>query len=137
MGTCGLTEIEIVAYSRDITTGLSYLHSLRPKVFHRDIKPGNIILFQRPARGTCVLSGSEYSLVPQAKLADFGIAKVFEAETSGLGTATVIGTPHYFAPELCRGEIYDERADAWSLGCVMYEMMCLHKPFHRAEANLG
>jgi len=75
--------------------------------------------------------------LPRAKLADFGVAKVLESEASVAGTGTFIGTPHYLAPEIFRGELYDERADAWALGCVLYEMMCLHRPFHTSEANVA
>jgi len=120
----GMPEPEVVSYGSDIAAGLSYLHHLRPKILHRDIKPANILLF-------------EQEVLPRAKLADFGIAKILELETSMAGAATVIGTPHYFAPELCRGEQYDERADAWALGCILYEMLCLHRPFHQAEGNLA
>lgn len=122
----GMPETELVSYGSDIAAGLSYLHSLRPKILHRDVKPANILLF-----------ASQEALFPRAKLADFGIAKILELETSLAGAATVIGTPHYFAPELCRGEQYDERADSWALGCILYEMMCLHRPFHEAEGNLA
>eukprot|EP00435_Cladocopium_sp_Y103_P075277 s168_g55.t2 len=114
----GMPEPEVVSYGSDIAAGLSYLHHLRPKILHRDIKPANILLF-------------EEEVIPRAKLADFGIAKILELENSMAGAATVIGTPHYFAPELCRG------ADAWALGCILYEMLCLHRPFHQAEGNLA
>ncbi|CAE8733757.1 unnamed protein product [Polarella glacialis] len=129
----GLPEEEVVCYGFDIAAGLSHLHNLRPKVLHRDIKPANIVLFHGNKSG-----GKEARAhLPRAKLADFGIAKILELESSLAGCATVIGTPHYFAPELCRGEQYDERADAWALGCVLYEMLCLHRPFHKAEGNLA
>ncbi|CAE7747829.1 atg1, partial [Symbiodinium pilosum] len=75
--------------------------------------------------------------LPQAKLADFGVAKVLESEASTAGTATFIGTPHYLSPEVFRGEVYDERADAWALGCVIYEMVCQLRPFHRFESNVA
>eukprot|EP00931_Biecheleriopsis_adriatica_P100865 TRINITY_DN76107_c0_g1_i1.p1 TRINITY_DN76107_c0_g1~~TRINITY_DN76107_c0_g1_i1.p1 ORF type:complete len:704 (-),score=152.06 TRINITY_DN76107_c0_g1_i1:5-2116(-) len=128
----GLPEDEVICYGFDIASGLAHLHSLRPKVLHRDVKPANIVLF--PGRSD---SDEVRARLPRAKLADFGIAKILELETSVAGAATVIGTPHYFSPELCRGEQYDERADAWALGCVLYEMLCLHRPFHQAEGNLA
>eukprot|EP00927_Polykrikos_kofoidii_P080130 TRINITY_DN7700_c0_g1_i1.p1 TRINITY_DN7700_c0_g1~~TRINITY_DN7700_c0_g1_i1.p1 ORF type:complete len:744 (+),score=126.55 TRINITY_DN7700_c0_g1_i1:159-2390(+) len=121
---------ELVAYGRDLAAGLAHLHSLRPKVFHRDVKPGNVVLFAED---------SAFNKLgrPCAKLADFGIAKLLECEGSFADAATVVGTPHYFSPELCQGLYYDERADAWACGCVLYEMICLHRPFHRAEGNLA
>ena len=60
-----------------------------------------------------------------------------ETEASSAGTATFIGTPHYLSPEVFRGEIYDERADAWALGCVIYEMVCQVRPFHQFESNVA
>ena len=63
--------------------------------------------------------------------------QVLESEASTAGTATFIGTPHYLSPEVFRGEVYDERADAWALGCVIYEMVCQLRPFHRFESNVA
>ena len=60
-----------------------------------------------------------------------------ESEASTAGTATFIGTPHYLSPEIFGGGTYDERADAWALGCVLYEMMCFRRPFHFAEDNVA
>ena len=65
------------------------------------------------------------------------IWQVLESEASSAGTATFIGTPHYLSPEVFRGEVYDERADAWALGCVMYEMICQVRPFHQFEINVA
>ena len=115
-----------MAYTDDVAQGLSFLHQLRPKIFHRDVKPANILL--------CHSSGSR---PPRAKLADFGVAKVLESEASSAGTATFVGTPHYLSPEVFSGETYDEKADAWALGCVVYEMLCLCRPFHLAESNVA
>jgi len=63
--------------------------------------------------------------------------QVMESEASTAGTATFIGTPHYLSPEIFGGGTYDERADAWALGCVLYEMMCFRRPFHFAEDNVA
>eukprot|EP00438_Fugacium_kawagutii_P018949 Skav232076 [mRNA] locus=scaffold1176:632154:632687:+ [translate_table: standard] len=60
-----------------------------------------------------------------------------ESEASTAGTATFIGTPHYLSPEIFGGGTYDERADAWALGCVLYEMLCFLRPFHFAENNVA
>jgi len=126
----GLPEFEVVSYACDLAKALKHIHSLRPKVLHRDVKPANVVLFYPPADGS-------RRGVALAKLADFGIAKILETEGSFDGTATVIGTPHYLSPEICRGEAYDERSDIWAFGCVIYEMICLHRPFHHAEHNIA
>lgn len=127
----GLPELEVVSYGCDVAAGLAHIHSLNPKVLHRDVKPANVVLFPSADGATWDVG------TPRAKLADFGIAKVLEADGSLAGANTIIGTPHYFSPEICRGERYDERSDAWALGCVIYEMVCLHRPFHQAESNIA
>lgn len=124
----GLPEAEVVSFACDVAAGLAHIHALRPKVLHRDIKPANVVLF--PLTG--LVDGT-----PRVKIADFGIAKILESDNSFARAATVIGTPHYFSPEICRGEKYDERSDAWALGCVIYEMVCLKRPFHQAEGNIA
>lgn len=123
----GVPEVEATVYATDIASGLAYMHSLRPKIFHRDVKPANVVLFP---------SGCAKPRA-RAKLADFGISKILECEGSFAKAQTVIGTPHYFSPEMWCGEEYDERSDAWALGCVIYEMICLRRPFHRSESNLA
>ena len=90
---------------------LKYVHSCN--ILHRDLKTQNIML-----------SGPQQRTI---KLGDFGIAKVL-----GSGrdlAATVVGTPHYLSPELCQGHPYDQKSDIWALGCVLYELCTLHKPF--------
>jgi serine/threonine protein kinase len=92
---------------------------------HRDIKPENISLVESPEGET-------------VKVLDFGIAKVKEArmgEGQGLtltGTGVVIGTPQYMSPEQAmgkRGDELDGRADLYSLGIVMYQMLTADLPF--------
>lgn len=90
----------------------------RQHIIHRDIKPDNIILHST-ASGLRV------------KVLDFGIAKLRDDTASHLTqTGSVMGTPHYMSPEQCLGEELDNRADIYSVGVVLYEMLCGRVPFN-------
>ena len=85
-------------------------------IVHRDLKPDNIFLVEQPAKGI--------------KVVDFGIAKLTAtegdaAETAGItSTGSIVGTPHYMAPEQVFGERrIDYRADVWALGLLTYRML--------------
>ena len=99
---------------------LGYLH--RQNIVHRDLKPENILL-QRAVPGS--------SKPPQVKIADFGLAKLIGNEKV---TSTFCGTPQYFAPEVLgrresrRG--YDAACDMWSLGVILYILLCGYPPFY-------
>ena len=97
-----------------IAEGLACAHA--KGIVHRDLKPGNILL----THGARV------------KILDFGIAKMLES-APGLGTTPserltrsgeILGTKGYMAPEQARGESVDARADVFSFGCVLYQMLC-------------
>ncbi len=90
----------------------------RHNIIHRDIKPDNIIV-NVTATGLRV------------KVLDFGIAKLRDDVAGNLTqTGSILGTPHYMSPEQCLGEELDSRADIYSLGVVLYEMLCRRVPFH-------
>ena len=117
-----LPEPEAVAIVREICDALSYAHRLG--IVHRDIKPENILLFEG-----------------HATLADFGIARAvgsaWIAEGDRLTVAGhAIGTPAYMSPEQITAERdIDGRADIYSLGCVLYEMLTGRSPFAGASAG--
>ncbi|MEM6792502.1 MAG: protein kinase [Acidobacteriota bacterium] len=98
--------IDIIA---QIAEGLEYAHS--KGVIHRDIKPANIIL----------------TADKQAKITDFGIARVEQSNLTVEGQ--LLGTPNYMAPEQIQGREVDHRADLFSLGVMLYEMVTGKKPF--------
>ncbi len=97
---------------RQICAGMTLAHS--KKVYHRDLKPGNIML-----------SGLE-SANPQVRIVDFGIAKVMDG-TEDLQALTqtgeVFGSPLYMSPEQALGKKVDGRSDIYSLGCIMHETL--------------
>ena len=104
--------------TREIATALAYAQE--KGIVHRDVKPDNILLRE---------DGS-------AVLTDFGIARAHESALRMTRTGAIIGTPHYMSPEQARGRAVDGRADLYSLGIVLYEMLVGHAPY-RADDSLA
>ncbi|MFW5691278.1 MAG: serine/threonine-protein kinase [Chloroflexota bacterium] len=107
-GAMPLRDVEKIL--REVAGALDYAH--RQGVIHRDIKPANILL-----------SGEGFAL-----LADFGIVKLVEGSADLTGTG-VVGTPAYMSPEQAQGGVIDSRADIYSLGVVIYQMITGKQPF--------
>jgi serine/threonine-protein kinase len=104
-------SIELVALVAD---GLAYAHELG--IVHRDIKPGNIMVLKDG----------------RVKIMDFGIARLREP-TVKTQTGVLLGSPQYMSPEQISGQSLDGRADIFSLGVVLYEMLTGVKPFDAAD----
>ena len=117
---------EALETARQIAMALEAAH--QRGIIHRDLKPANI---------KCTPEG-------QVKVLDFGLAKGLEvisfaneaAESptasmtiKGTGRGSIVGTAAYMSPEQARGQDVDQRADIWSFGCVLYEMLTGKKPF--------
>lgn len=103
---------DILRISRQIATGLRAAHE--KGIVHRDIKPGNILLENG---------------VHRVKIVDFGLAQVVFEHSDITSMGQTLGTPRYMSPEQIEGSRVDERADLFSLGCVIYMMCVGHPPF--------
>ena len=102
-------ESRVCSIACNLLSALYYLHSHR--IVHRDIKPQNILL----------------TITGVAKLCDFGFSKKMEINTYVL--ESIKGTPLYMAPELIEQQPYDHKADLWSLGCILFELLTSKPPF--------
>ncbi|CAH1249903.1 MAP3K2 [Branchiostoma lanceolatum] len=110
-----LTENVTRKYTRQILEGILYLHS--NMIVHRDIKGANIL---RDSSGN-------------VKLGDFGASKRIQTICSATGMRTVTGTPYWMSPEVINGEGYGRKADIWSIGCTVVEMLTEKPPWFDYE----
>jgi serine/threonine-protein kinase len=110
----------------DICAGVGIAH--RQGLLHRDLKPDNVIV--KPA-----LHEGDREI---AKVVDFGLAKLRDVNSGSMltQTGTVIGTLSYMSPEQCSSQELDPRADVYSLGAMLYEMLTGTPPF-TAESFVG
>jgi serine/threonine protein kinase len=107
-----LTWSEVVSIITPIAAGLDYAHA--QGILHRDLKPGNIL--SDPERGPM--------------LTDFGLAKLAgESSTSLTANRSVVGTPHYIAPEIWGGDKATPQTDIYALACIVCEMLTGEKVF--------
>ncbi|TAK92060.1 MAG: serine/threonine protein kinase [Burkholderiaceae bacterium] len=104
-----LNHKQVASIAAQVADALAYAH--QNGVVHRDVKPGNVMVL---AKG-------------RTKLMDFGIARLQTNEMTQAGTA--LGTPKYMSPELVSGQEADGRADIYSLGVVLYQMLTGVAPF--------
>lgn len=109
-----------------IASALARTHQMG--VIHRDLKPENILLVQRKADAIGLDTAEATPLLEKVKLTDFGIAKMAGEATLTLNEQ-LFGTPGYIAPEYVSGLAIDGRADIYSLGVVLYEMVTSELPF--------
>ena len=94
-----------------LTAALRYLHCEK-RVMHRDLAPSNILI------------DGDFNI----KLADFGLAKKWGTQSASV-MKSFVGTILYSCPEIVQSQAYTEKADIWSLGCIIYELITFTQPF--------
>ena len=128
-----MSEPQIRYWFRQMTEGLHAMHSHNPPIFHRDLKPGNILVHRDPKTGHSVV-----------KISDFTLCKLTPNPQSG---GTVVGTVPYMPPQALmvdpsvlpaerQGWKYDlKKADVWALGVILYEMFYRRNPFEGVRTS--
>ena len=110
----------VAALGAEIAHGLSHAHARG--IVHRDVKPANIMLSKRG----------------DVKIADFGIAQrgrlpSADEPLTKVDESAAFGTPAYMSPEQILGEVVDARSDVFSLGIVLYQLLCGARPFETGD----
>ncbi|KND04221.1 ULK/ULK protein kinase [Spizellomyces punctatus DAOM BR117] len=128
----GLNDVVVRHFLKQLASAMEFLraHSL----IHRDLKPQNVLLSPAPQDSPAVripnpAKPGTYVTVPplpMLKLADFGFARALPSQSLA---STLCGSPLYMAPEILRGDRYDAKADLWSFGAILYEMVTGRPPF--------
>eukprot|EP01125_Pyxidicula_operculata_P011723 TRINITY_DN383_c1_g1_i1.p1 TRINITY_DN383_c1_g1~~TRINITY_DN383_c1_g1_i1.p1 ORF type:complete len:569 (-),score=52.98 TRINITY_DN383_c1_g1_i1:53-1759(-) len=106
---------EKVRIMSEIAYGMHYLHSIRPRVIHRDLKSDNVLL----------------TVNYTVKICDFGLSKMVQKYSK---TMTTSGTPHYLAPEAVEKGKFSEKSDVFSYGIILWEIYAERRPFEDLNA---
>jgi len=107
------TEQDAIGVTIKLLDAIKYLHDRG--IAHRDLKPENMLMTTKGADAEC-------------KITDFGLSKFFDQQSAVMKTPC--GTPGYIAPEVLLMKGYDKQCDVWSLGVIVYILLCGFPPFY-------
>jgi calcium/calmodulin-dependent protein kinase I len=116
------TEAEAAKVMKVIVSALKYLHGIG--ITHRDLKPENLLYCSPKADANI-------------KITDFGLAKLKNSPEDGeQKMVTACGTPGYVAPEVLKNEPYGPAVDLWSMGVILYILLCGFPPFYHESTTM-
>jgi len=107
------TEADAAGVTAKLFSAIKYLHD--KNIAHRDLKPENLLM-------------ADDTPESEVKITDFGLSKAFDEQTQVMQTPC--GTPGYIAPEVLVMKGYDKQCDVWSLGVIVYILLCGFPPFY-------
>lgn len=115
------SEADAKSLTITMLKAVQYLHE--KGIAHRDLKPENILL-------------KDTSDAAQIKITDFGLSKIFSDDVAGeVVMKTACGTPGYVAPEVLLHDVYSSQVDLWSIGVIVYILLCGFPPFYGDNDN--
>lgn len=109
----------------DVAAAMNYLHRFTPQIIHRDLKSLNLLLRDPVTDSMCI---------PTIKVSDFGLSRMKDQADWGKMTVAA-GTCHWMAPEVFKGEVYDEKVDVYSFAMILFEVLCREIPFEEEEPS--